>query len=75
MQDIKKKTKKILKINTVTEIPFINIHVPINTTAREKRKTSIMGKIINNLPDSNDKCYIEHDRGTIKNNYNQRRSR
>ena len=53
----------------------MNIHVPINTTAREKRKTSIMGKIINNLPDGNDKCYIEHDRETIKNNYNQRRSR
>lgn len=34
-----------------------------------------MGKIINNLPDGNDKCYIEHDRETIKNNYNQRRSR
>lgn len=34
-----------------------------------------MGKIINNLPDGNDKCYIEHDRETIKSNYNQRRSR
>ena len=70
MKDIKKEDKKDVKnelefeINTTTETPFININVPIDTTAREKRENAIMEKITNNLPDDNDKYYIEHDRET-----------
>ena len=43
MQDIKKEDKKDINnksefdINTITEILFININVPIDTTAREKK--------------------------------------
>ena len=60
--EVKEKPKLEINNNAITKIPFINIGVPLDRTAREQREYSIIDKTIKSLPDDHDKCYIEHDR-------------
>ena len=48
-------------INALTEIPYINIHVPIDST---KRKDKIMDHIIRSLLADNDRYYIKQEKGS-----------
>ena len=60
--EVKEKSKFEINNNAITKIPFINIDVPLDRTARGQREYSIIDKTIKSLPDDHDKCSIEHDR-------------
>ena len=58
--DAKPKTLEF-DAETLTEIPFINIDLPLHTKESSARDIKVIAHIITNLPADNDKYYIEHE--------------
>ena len=50
---------------TLSEIPYINIDVPLDTKEASMPKNKMIDHIVENSPVDKDRYYIEHEKGSI----------